>query len=146
MDLEYIEKIEESGTTESYVIHRLISRNETLDCLKSTDEEKLLELVDELRLVFVDELAKVTDRTEDYRTNFPRFYRATKEKSELCKNDAGYRKLLCVPMFTVGLVMVARIRRHYTHAPWFRVPKFQKMLDIHGTVRRSEGYIRDGEN
>lgn len=117
-------------------LHRLISRNETRDNLKTTQEEVLIEVIEELKFVFLPELDKVVDRSEDCQINFPKFVELTKEKAEQFKSNAnhGYRKLLCLPSFMMGLVMASRITTHYTHAPWFRAMNFVRMVEVHGVV------------
>jgi hypothetical protein len=125
------------GVSKAYAIHRLISRNETKDNLKATEEEIVLDVVDELRLVFESELLKVKDRSNDFEVNFPKFVELAMMKAEQykAKGNYGYRKLFCLPSFMMGLVMAARIRRHYMHAPWFRAMNFVRMVEVHGGVR-----------
>lgn len=57
------------------------------------------------------------------------------EKAEKFKQTSkGYRRIYCIPSFSLGLVMASRIHSHYVHAPWFRLTSLNGMIDIHGTV------------
>lgn len=137
---DYIEKNSDSEDMAD-AIFRLISRNETKSMHQATEEELLQELVDELKREYLKDVKKMPDDTEeaDYYTLYPRFMGAIGEKAEAYKQyNSGFRKLSCMPTFTLSLVMASQVRRHYTHAKWFRMGTFYKMVEVHGAVRRRD--------
>jgi hypothetical protein len=118
-----------------------LSRNQVKDNLRATDEEHLLEIVDELRDAYEKDLAQMQGQSGRIRDDgdikqYKYFVRAASTKAELCKEitERGYSRLCSVPSFAHGLVMASRIPRHYTHAEWFTVKKLNCMLDMHGAV------------
>jgi len=117
-------------------LYRFISRNETKANLMATDEELLLEILDVLRDAYeedVKEQAMIASEEGESFVN-SHFQKAAKETAEKHKEGFGYRRICCVEMFAFGLMMASRIRRHYTHAPWFKVRQLMRMLDVHGVV------------
>jgi hypothetical protein len=118
-------------------VYRLASRNETRGNFKATNEELLQELIDELKREFEKDLRTKTQlkKDEDYCVAYPLYTARIKEKAEKFKSvNRGFRKLACVPTFMLGMVMASRVRRHYVHASWFKVPSLIKMVDVHGAV------------
>lgn len=141
-------KIEDENDKDTAdAIFRLMSRNETKSMHKSTDEEQLLELLEELNKAYRTDLEKLkafkeNDEGEDNKAQddsqiqYPEFMKAIAEKADMYKQEhAGFRKLTCMPSFVLSLVMASRVARHYTHAPWFKVATFNKMVEVHGCVR-----------
>ena len=117
----------------------LISRNATLGHYGATDEELLLETVNEVKRSFLKDLKDVDTRVdedvEDIEELYPLFTAAMKEKAtQFSQNTSGYRQLCCLHTFMLGLVMASRVRSHYAHAKWFKIATLRKMMDIHGTV------------
>ncbi|KAI9442816.1 hypothetical protein BJY52DRAFT_1194722, partial [Lactarius psammicola] len=131
------ETIEANEKELSTAIYRFLSRNETKDTHMATEEELLIEVVDELKDAYEIDLAKRGDRARnlDAAALYPTFMNKAKEKAALFKDSrasVGHRRLCSVPSFALGLVMASRIRRHYTHALWFNVQTLTTMLDSHG--------------
>jgi hypothetical protein len=124
------------------VIYRFLSRNIDKGVWKATDEEKLTELVVELRDHLLNDLETVTaDPSEDnLEILYPTFSQEVQAKAKAFVNEGGYRRLSCVSSFFLGIVMLSRIRRHYTHAPWFKVTVLDTMIKDHGGVSE-EVYI-----
>ena len=118
------------------VLYRFLSRNETKGRHMATEEEFLLEIVDLLRDAYEEDI-KEQDAIpgEDESVVNRHFQKAAKEAAEKHKEGRGYRQLCCVETFALGLVMASRIRRHYTHAPWFKITPLARMLHVHGVVR-----------
>ncbi|KAH9018910.1 hypothetical protein EDB84DRAFT_1442281 [Lactarius hengduanensis] len=113
---------EENPNKLATTIYRFMSRNETKGNRMATEEELLLEIVDELK---------------DAQVSYPAFMKLAKdkaEKAEESKETPAHRRLCSVPAFARGLVMASRVRRHYTHAPWFEIGTLSKMLDSHGAL------------
>ncbi len=101
------------------------------------DEELLLEILDELKDAFEEDMPyarKLQAKEDNLSILFPTFMKKVKDKAEEYKDTGGYRRLCSVPSFTLALVSVLRIRRHYTHCVWFKISTLQKMLDVHGGV------------
>jgi hypothetical protein len=121
----------------STAVYRFLSRNEWKGSLESTGEEKLLEIICELKDAYEDDLGRQDEipKNSDAATMYPDFSKLAIEKAEEFKEEGGFGRLLTVPSFALGLVMASRIRRHYTHAPWFNISKLSKMLEEHGAVR-----------
>ena len=124
-------------------IYRFLSRNENMPVLKRTEEESLNEVVQALRDEYEEDLddavAHGEDRGEERERSllYPKFAKAAKMKAEECKDMAGYKRLLSVPSFTLGLVMASRLKRHFQRAPWFKVITLGSMLENHGAVSTS---------
>jgi hypothetical protein len=118
------------------VMYRFLSRNMIKGAWQATDEEKLIELVLELRdNLSLDQEAERSDPDEDdLDVLYPAFSSALQEKAKAFINEGGYRRLCSVSSFFLGLVMLSRVRRHYTHAPWFKVSILNDMLKTHGGV------------
>ena len=113
---------------------------------QATDEEKMIELVVELRdYLSVDMETPPTDPDEDdLNVLYPNFSSVLDEKSKSFINEGGYRRLCSVPSFFLGLVMLSRVRRHYTQAPWFKVTTLSLMLKTHGGVSVRMHSVREG--
>lgn len=114
-----------------------MSRNETGGFYKATDEEYLLEIVDQLKIALKKDLANIPDRTQpiDYQTSCPTYIEAVKAVALKFKSvNSGFRKLALVPSFMLALVMASRIKKHFIHAPWFKATTLLKWLDVHGGV------------
>jgi len=121
-------------------IFRFLSRNETKPEKPATEEEHLDEIVRVLRDKYREDLedaardGKERDEEREIAVQYPKYAQAAKEKAIKYKDMAGYKRLLAVPSFTLGLVMVTRVRRHYQRAPWFKVATLGHMLENHGAV------------
>ena len=124
----------------SNAIFRFMSRNETKPVKPSTDEELLNEIVQGLRDRYNEDLADAAAKEawreddRDVSLMYPKYTEAAKEKADAYKELSGYKRLLAVPGFTLGLVMVTRLKRHYQRAPWFKVTTLGNMLENHGAV------------
>ncbi|KAH9022645.1 hypothetical protein EDB85DRAFT_1895168 [Lactarius pseudohatsudake] len=127
-------KIEQNPLNISTAIFRFLSRNETKGSRKATEEELLLEIVDELRDAYDRDVEVQGERPQDLdmAKRYPRFMEAAKAKAEEYKDARGHRRLCSVPTFALGLVLASRIWQHYTHSPWFNIATLTKMLDDHG--------------
>ncbi|KAN0128163.1 hypothetical protein V8E53_014015 [Lactarius tabidus] len=149
--------IEKHGELMAKIIFRYLSRNEVKENYKATEEELLLEIVVELRDAYERDMATAAEkhknavaeallrkeepqipepRSEELAIKYPQFVEAVtlKAKAEEVKDSRGYRRLCSVPSFAHGLVMASRLRRHYTHAEWFRVGALGTMLEAHGGI------------
>jgi hypothetical protein len=122
-------------------IYQFLSENDDKAVHMKTDEERLQQLVNFLKLAFERDVRnnKLKERKpeehEELRIKYPDYWeRLAKINEEFIGINAGYRRLTCMPTFMLGLVMASRIRRHYVHASWFRVTSFNKMLEVHGGV------------
>ena len=132
-------------------LYRFLSRNETTSILPATEEERLFEVVlvlgDAYEYDLADAEAKAGAKGRKKFasvSDFPKFGQAVKQKAIEYKEVAGYRRLCSAPSFTHGLVMAARVKRHYTHAPWFKIQTLLEMLASHGAV--SEGNVPDKDS
>lgn len=133
------EKVESHGLDRSYATFRFMSRNETLGFYKATDEEYLLEIVDQLKIALIKDLRARPNRdlNFDYHLYCPAYLRAVQAMASKYKSvNSGFRKLALVPSFMLGLVMASRVRKHFIHASWFKASNLLKMLDVHGGVSR----------
>ncbi len=132
------EKIEENTEEVSTAIYRFLSRNETQGTKMATEEELLLEIVDQLKDAYERDIKKLGDRPKDLDMEalYPEFTTAAKSKVQESnlKETPEHRRICSVGTFALGLVMASRIRRHYTHAPWFGIKTLAPMLDSHGGV------------
>ena len=117
-----------------------MSRNESLGTYRSTEEEKLLEVVDELTDYLEEDIqcGLEDDEEDDLEVLYPKFYKAVQEKAILFKEEKGPRELCCVPSFVLGLAMAGRLGRHYKHCPWFTNARLNKMLGEIGGVSAFE--------
>ena len=128
----------------SKAIFRFISRNEMKPESKSTEEELLNEIVRVLRDRYSEDLADAATKGNEGEDDlgipqlYPKFTVAAQEKAEEFKDISGYKRLLAVLAFTLGLVMVTRLKRHYQRAPWFKVGTLGNMLETHGSVSDSQ--------
>jgi hypothetical protein len=120
----------------SQVICRFLSRNMIKGTWQATDEERLIEIVVELKdHLSVDLQTSQTDPDEDnLEVLYPTFSRELQVKAKLFLGEGGYRRLCCISSFFLGLVMLSRVRRHYIHAPWFKVTTLDEMVKFHGGV------------
>ncbi|KAH9019230.1 hypothetical protein EDB85DRAFT_1896816 [Lactarius pseudohatsudake] len=131
---------EENPNKLATAIYRFMSRNETKENRMTTDEELLLEIVDELKDAYeadIDMQREQPNLDKDLDASYPAFMKLAKdkaEKAEESKETPAHRRLCSVPAFARGLVMASRVRRHYTHAPWFEIGTLSKMLDSHGAL------------
>ena len=129
--------IEEQKNAPAQVVFRQMSQNTSKGQRMATDEELLLEIVDELKDVLEADMPRartIQSREDDPNILFPTFMKRVEEKADEYKDAGGYRRLCSVPSFTLALVSVARIRRHYKHCSWFKISVLQKMVDVHGGV------------
>jgi hypothetical protein len=118
-------------------VFRFLSRNEVLESRRATDEELLLEIVDELRDALEEDIRNPTNEEDDPLTMYPTFMKTLQQKANEYKDIPRYRKLCSVPSFALALVMASRIRGHYTHSSWFKITYLYRMLDVHGAVSES---------
>lgn len=141
-----IGKIESEDERLTTAVFRYLSRNLRKGSRKATDEELLLETVHELTYSLETDMQRLTEFSDedDLGVLYPRFCAAVEAKAEEFKGSGGYRRLCCVPTFVLGLAMIGRVRRHYTHASWFTVRKLGSMLGEYGGVSRRECIIIDG--
>ncbi|KAH8986177.1 hypothetical protein EDB86DRAFT_3082994 [Lactarius hatsudake] len=133
------EKIDAYSASKATAIYRFLSRNETKDMRMATEEELLIEIMDELKDAYEDDVRHRKDRGKnlDAAALFPTFMKMAKKKAAAFKESrdrAGYRQLCAVPSFALGLVAASQIRRHYTHARWFQVSELVKILESHGAL------------
>jgi hypothetical protein len=129
--------IEEQKTAPAQVVFRMMSQNTSKGQRMATDEELLLEIVNELKDVLEMDMPRartIQAREDDPNILFPTFMKGVEQTADKYKESGGYRRLCSVPSFTLALVSVARIRRHYIHCPWFKIGMLQKMVDVHGGV------------
>ena len=140
-DLCVLEIIEASDTEEvpdmGRIVFRLISRNETKGNKKATEEELLQEIVDHFKDAFISDRKRIKDWTkvEDYEVRYPTFMkRVTIKADEFKRNATGYRHICCLPRFALALVMMSRVRSHYTHSSWFNIANLKTMIEVHGGV------------
>jgi hypothetical protein len=78
------------------------------------------------------------EEKEDMRVKFPKYMTRLKIiTGEFGKVHSGFRRIMSMPNFLVGLMMASRVGRHYLHAPWFTVLSFSRMADVHGSVSRN---------
>jgi len=104
---------------------------------KATEEEKLVEVMNELTYHLEQDCQRELDPEDDeLEVLYPAFFEEVKLKSEVFKEDRsnGYRALCCVPSFVLGLAMVGRVGRHYTHCSWFSMMRLWNMLGEYGGV------------
>ncbi|KAH9048595.1 hypothetical protein EDB83DRAFT_2522862 [Lactarius deliciosus] len=134
------DKIEENNQKLATAIYRFMSRNETKGNRMATEEELLLEIVDELKDAYEADINMQREQPhldKDVDASYPAFMKLAKDKAEKAedsKETPAHRRLCSVPAFARGLVMASRVRRHYTHAPWFEIGTLSKMLDSHGAL------------
>lgn len=131
------EKVESHGVDKSYATFRYMSRNENLGFYKATDEEYLLEIVDQLKIALMKDLRALPNRefNFDFQMSCPTYMEAVEAMASKYKSvNSGFRKLALVPSFMLGLVMASRVRKHFVHARWFKASNLLKMLDVHGGV------------
>jgi|ERR1700730_135248 hypothetical protein len=121
------------------VMFRFLSRNIVKGTWKATDEEKLIELVVELKDHLSVDLETVTASEDEdtLKTLYPAFMKHLDLKAQNFVGEGGYRRLCCVSIFFLGLVMLSRVRRHYLHASWFKVSILDGMVKYHGGVSRN---------
>ncbi|KAI0261575.1 hypothetical protein BGY98DRAFT_1104417, partial [Russula aff. rugulosa BPL654] len=129
--------IEANHKNESMALFRFISRNITYSSHHASEEEKLQEIVDQMKDSLEEDLRKRKEHSlqhEDFENKYPRFKETAKLKADLYKQTSiGYRQICCVPSFALGLVMASRVQNHFTHAPWFRLGILKDMVDVYGT-------------
>lgn len=96
-----------------------------------------MEVIDELKDFLEDDIENVrpSKGEDDPKTLYPSFSEELKNKSNEFKDTKDYRRICCVESFMLGLVLISCARRHFTHAPWFRVTPLSAMIDVHGGVR-----------
>ena len=124
------------------IVFRMISRNETKNNRKASEEEFLLEIVDHFKDAFLADLANIgdKDKEEDYEVLYPSFMeRVAKKAEDFKRNAAGFRQLCCLPRFALALVMMSRVRSHYTHCDWFNIGTLKTMIEVHGGVSEPTG-------
>jgi hypothetical protein len=124
-------------------IYQQLSKNEDKDVRMVTDEEELQRYVNELKFEFEKDirinLEREQDQHEDMQTKYPKYMARLKLiMSEFGKVNSGFRRIMNMPNFLVGLMMAARVGRHYLHAPWFKVASFNRMVDVHGSVSKAK--------
>jgi hypothetical protein len=135
--------------------YQLLSKNQDKHVLKVTEDEELQQYVNELKHEFekdlrenlsLEERKREREREEggnddgetedqDEQPKFPR-YRARLKliTDDFGKVNTGFRSLMSMPNFLVGLMMASRVGRHYLHSPWFTVTSFNRMMAVHGSV------------
>jgi len=121
-------------------VFRLLSRNATHGQHKATDVEMLQEKLDKMKDALEEDLLEITSREfdEDHEYLYPKCVEKILEQAGKFKqNNQGYRQLCLMPSFVLGLVMVSRVRRHYTHARWYNIGTLDKMIDVYGGVSDS---------
>ena len=109
----------------------------------ATEEERLQEIVEEMKYAYMKDMRdkSITYVGDDYEKRYPKFLAVVKEKADLYKGmNQWYRQLCCLPSFALGLVMVSKIKRHYTHSNWFKQSKLGVMIEVYGGV--SKRFIR----
>lgn len=116
-----------------------LSQNEMLGSHPVTDEEKLQQILTQLKREFLKDLRNNMEREmeefEDLRVKYPKYSALLNSFATKFKQvNVGFRRLTCMPTFMLGLVMASRVQRHYQHAPWFRVGMFNKIVEVHGAV------------
>lgn len=130
--LDILTKDDELETT---VMFRFMSRNRIKSEYKATDEEKLIEVVDELTDSLVLDLVRDMDESEDVPTVlYPKFSAAVAAKASQFTGDKDYRQVCLVPSFALGLCMVGRVGRHYKHCDWFMIGRLVDMVGEYGGV------------
>ncbi|KAH9028303.1 hypothetical protein EDB85DRAFT_1892595 [Lactarius pseudohatsudake] len=135
----WTEKIDAYPAAKATAIYRFLSRNETKDKRMATDEERLIEIVDELKDAYEEDVRHRKDRAKnlDAAALYQTFMKKAKIRADAFKDSrdrGGHRQLCSVPSFALALVAASRIRRHYTHARWFRVADLVKILESHGAL------------
>ena len=118
------------------VLYRFMSRNIFKGSYQITEEEKLVEVVDELKDDLEHEIETVRHGVGEDNPEllYPKLFQKLKAKANDFKGESDYRQLTSVKSFLLGLVMLGRVRRHYTHAPWFKIATLSKMLGESGGV------------
>jgi hypothetical protein len=131
----------------SSAIFRFLSRNETKPMLKASEEDMLDEIVAMLRDRYEEDLKDgqqegpeeqdehEEEDEQEVAVAYPKFAKAAKTTASDVKLVAGYKRLLAVPAFTLALVMLTRVHRHFRRATWFKVGPLGQMLESHGAVR-----------
>jgi len=130
-------KLEGKNTDEANTMFRFLSRNEHMGTYKATEEEKLVEIMNELTDYLEVDCRRELDAEEDeLEVLYPGFFDKVKLKADMFKEDRGkgYRELCCVPSFVLGLAMVGRVGRHYMHCSWFNVTRLGNMVGSYGGV------------
>lgn len=138
------DELEDEDEDKREAIFQFLSQNETLGTHPATDEEKLQQILTQLKREFLKDLEKNTEREpeehENLRVKYPKYTAMLNKFSEKFNQvNVGFRRLTCMPTFMLGLVMASRVQRHYQHAPWFRVGAFNKMAEVHGAVSDESG-------
>jgi hypothetical protein len=133
---ECIDILEDGEGRLPQVMFRFLSRNLIKGSWHATEEEKLIDLVVELKDHLSHDLENVNaDPDEDnLEVLYPRFSKELDAKAKRFSGEGGYRRLCSVRSFFIGIVMLLRIPRHYIHAPWFRVTMLTQMIDYHAGV------------
>src|ERR1700752_3613852 len=97
------------GTTEreTVIAHRYLSRNLMNGALKATEEEKLLETVNELTDYLEMDMKGLKEwgDEDDPEVLYPKFSASVQAKADMFKGDGGYRRLCCVTPFVLGIAM-----------------------------------------
>jgi len=129
-------KLSDKSDQEKAVLFHWISRNRVKDSYKATEEEKLIEVVNELTYHLEEDLSRglEADGQDILSVLYLKFCEAVKVKAEQFKEDKGYRRLCCVPSFILGLAMAGRAGRHYKHCSWFTIGTLSSMLGEYGGV------------
>lgn len=102
------------------------------------------ETVDDLVVPYDEDVAAhsgpINRKESDLEILYPRYMKAAGQKALDYKEsqDRGPRRLCLVPSFTLSLVMVSKIKKHWVHAPWFKVVELCRMLEKHGAVSRGQ--------
>ena len=102
----------------------------------ATQEEYLQEIANELKLSLQKDWSAGRHRTtDDLEVQYPKLMKAISTKAEKFKcTNHGFRRIFCIPAFSMGLVMASRIRKHYTHSQWYNITSLLEMVGVHGTV------------
>ena len=134
------DKLLYKDTNDTKYMFRYLSRNQIKDSFRATDEEKLIEVMDELTDYLEEDIGRGLEADGEDMLNvlYPKFCEAVKVKAEQFKDDKGYRRLCCVPSFVLGLAMSGRVARHFKHSPWFTIGRLGEMLGDYGGVSETE--------
>jgi hypothetical protein len=132
---------------ERIAIYQYLSENDSLAVHRKTVEEGIQQKFDYLKIALERDIRNKKEKGEiirdedELRVKYPAYTQRLAEMNQKYLGvSAGYRRLTCMPTFMLGLVQASRIRRHYTHAPWFRVTNFNKMLEVHGGMSGATTY------
>lgn len=131
------DKVNSYGEDLSYATFRLMSRNEVHGTYKATEEEYLLEIIDQIKIALLKDLRDMRNRPPaiDYHNSCPEYNKAVARTADKYRKvNSGFRKIVLVPSLVLALVMASRVRKHFIHSSWFRTNSLMKMIDVHAGV------------